>query len=199
MNKPFSPAAQRNREPILNQLKNELHKNQRVLELGSGTGQHACHFASALPNITWQPTELKQNLPGIVSWVSEHDIDNIKSPIELDVDVHPWPINNVDVCYTCNTFHIVSEESVLSIFKGSQSALKEIGKLCVYGPFSKDAKHTSDSNARFDQQLRSANPASGIRDVSILDKLAQQHGFSPCRYTQMPANNLFVVWELNKA
>lgn len=199
MNKPFSPSAERNKEPILNQLRHELPNNQHVLELGSGTGQHACYFANALPNIIWQPTELKQNIPGIVSWMNEHGTDNIQTPIELDVDAHPWPKTNIDVCYTCNTFHIVSEESVQSIFKGSQYALKRQGKLCVYGPFSKNARHTSVGNMRFDQQLREANPASGIRDLENLDELARQHEFKPCRYTQMPANNLFVVWELNKS
>jgi len=197
MKKPFSPSADRNKEPILDQLRRELPSNQHVLELGSGTGQHACYFANSLPNIIWQPTDLKQNLPGIASWASEHGANNLQMPIELDVNTHPWPIAHTDVCFTCNTFHIVSEASVSAIFKGSQIALNNKGKLCVYGPFSKNAQHTSQSNVQFDLQLREANPISGIRDLSMLDEIAIQHGFNACRYTQMPVNNLFVVWECN--
>lgn len=179
-------------------LRHELSANQKVLEIGSGTGQHACFFAAALPNIVWQPTELKQNIPAITRWVGEENLDNILDPIELDVDVRPWPIKQADVCYTCNTFHIVSLQSVHSIFKGCIAVLADGGKLCVYGPFSVDGQHTSTGNERFDQQLREADPASGVRDLSELNVMAQQLGFVACRHVQMPANNFLVVWEVPK-
>ncbi|MFK7853677.1 MAG: DUF938 domain-containing protein [Granulosicoccus sp.] len=196
MNKPFSPSADRNKEPILGALRHELADNQQVLEIGSGTGQHACFFAAALPSIRWQPTELKQNIPAIQRWISEQPINNVLPPKELDVDVHPWPIHSADVCYTCNTFHIVSAQSVKNIYRGCKALLGSGGKLCVYGPFSIDGQHNSAGNESFDQQLRASNPDSGIRDLSQLDEIAQQSGFSAYRCTKMPANNLFVVWEI---
>lgn len=196
MNKPFSPSADRNKEPILGALRHEVSDNQQVLEIGSGTGQHACFFAESLPGILWQPTELKQNIPGIEFWINETPIKNVLPPKELDVDVHPWPDIGADVCYTCNTFHIVSMQSVKHIYQGCKALLGNSGKLCVYGPFSINGQHNSSGNAAFDQQLRASNPDSGIRDLSQLDKLAQQSGFSTYRSTKMPANNLFVVWEI---
>lgn len=196
MNKPFSPSADRNKEPILNALKSELSANQRVLEIGSGTGQHACYFAAALPNIIWQPTELKQNISTISGWINEENIENILEPKELDVDAHPWPVMSADVCFSSNMFHIVSMHSIRSIFSGCKAALEDDGKLCVYGPFSIDGQHTSASNKHFDQQLRASDPNSGIRDLSELDEIAQQSGFNACRRIAMPANNFLVVWEI---
>lgn len=195
MQKPFSPSADRNKEPILEQLRKEVSANQTVLEIGSGTGQHACFFAKALPEITWQPTELRQNIPVINSWIKEQGTNNILEPIELDVD-KPWPAVNAQVTYTCNTLHIVSLASAHSLITGSKSILGEAGKLCVYGPFMVDGAHTSESNRNFDEQLRSSNPESGVRNLTELDTFAQNLGFSACRYSPMPANNLFVVWEL---
>lgn len=195
MKKPHSPSADRNKEVILSVLKPEVSAGQLVLEIGSGTGQHVCVFGSALPDVNWQPTELENNISAINSWIAQHRFGNILEPIVLDVDTHPWPITSADVCFTCNTFHIVSMQSVRSIFQGCKNVLKDTGKLCVYGPFSIGGVHTSHSNALFDQQLRNAEATSGVRDLSELDNIAQQHGFAACRTTAMPANNLFVVWE----
>lgn len=197
MNKPFSPSADRNKEPILEALRHEVFTNQRVLEIGSGTGQHACFIGAALPGIIWQPTELKQNIPAIEHWINENNIENVLSPKELDVNVCPWPKLKADVCFTCNTFHIISLQSVLHIFQGCKALLENSGKLCVYGPFSINGQHTSDGNVAFDQQLRASNPESGIRDLSVLDDMAQRTGFSAGRTIKMPANNLFVVWDLH--
>lgn len=196
MNKPFSPSADRNKEFILSTLRQELAADQLVLEIGSGTGQHACYFAAALPNVIWQPTELKQNIPGIDSWMDEQNLENILEPKALDVDVHPWPVTHANVCFTCNTFHIVGMPSVRSIFEGCNTVLRDGGKLCVYGPFAIDGQHTSAGNQQFDQQLRTSNPNSGVRDLSELDAIAQQLGFNAYRSITMPANNLFVVWEI---
>lgn len=197
MNKPFSPSAERNRDPILNVLRQELSSTQLVLEIGSGTGQHACYFANALPHLTWQPTELKHNIAAVNSWISTQKLDNILGPLELDVDVQPWPVKSAQACFTCNTFHIVSMDSVRAIFGGAKSALKDGGKLCVYGPFSINGKHTSAGNEQFDQQLRLESTVSGIRDLTELDKIAQSLGFTACRKIEMPANNLLVVWEIS--
>ncbi len=196
MNKPCSPSAERNKEPILNVLKEELSSQQSVLEIGSGTGQHACYFSAALPHILWQPTELKENIPAIQQWMQEQHCSNLLEPKILNVDDQPWPYQNIDTCFTCNTFHIVGQSSVKSIFNGCKSVLHESGKLCVYGPFALKGKHTSESNEHFDHQLRASNPNSGIRDLFVLDDIAQQHGFKPHRKLAMPANNFFVVWEI---
>jgi len=196
MSKPFSPSADRNKHPLLDQLLIELNGDELVMEIGSGTGQHACFFADQLSGISWQPTELKVNLPAIREWISECKHLNILPPLELDV-TKPWPELNAGVCFTCNTFHIVSVDAVQSIFEGCQQVLNPGGKLLVYGPFALNGKHTSSGNEQFDQQLRASDPKSGIRDLQELDTLAQRKGFKPCRYNQMPANNLFVVWELD--
>lgn len=207
MNKPFSPAADRNKEPILHALKPHLSAGQLVLEIGSGTGQHACFFANTLNEIIWQPTELESNF-SVLRHCLESDIEssfdsrktphqpgNILDAVVLDVDEHPWPIATADICYTCNTLHIMSMQSVHSLLKGCENVIKKAGKLCVYGPFKINGTHTSESNSLFDQQLRKSDAASGIRDLTELDELAQQHGFSRCTYSTLPANNLFVVWE----
>lgn len=195
MNKPFSPSADRNKAPILEVLQTILTGKEFVLEIGAGTGQHACHFAKAFPKVIWQPTELEENIPAIRSWLSEHQLENINDPMVLDVDYLPWPIDSADICYTCNMFHIVSMESVASIFKGASMVLGDEGKLCVYGPFAVSGRHTSQSNAQFDLQLRTSDPASGIRDLSELDAIAAGFGFNTATQIAMPANNLFVVWD----
>lgn len=196
MNKPCSPSAERNKDPILDVLKRELSAKNTVLEIGSGTGQHACYFANALTDIIWQPTELSENIPTIDLWLSEHSLANVLDPIELDVDVHPWPDASADVCFTCNTFHIVSQASVCSIFQGCQSVLAGSGKLCVYGPFTIEGKHIGAGNEEFDQWLRESDPNSGVRDITQLDEIARQFGFTACRRIEMPANNFMLVWEL---
>lgn len=196
MSKPFAPSADRNKEPILHELQHLLIGNTQVLEIGSGTGQHACHFAPALPHVVWQPTELESNIDGIRQWLREHQPSNVLGPVVLDVNVHPWPVAQADVCFTCNTLHIVSESSVSSIFKGARSVLRDAGRLLAYGPFLVDGEHVGSGNEEFDRWLRSENPDSGVRDLSALDVLAHTSGFGPHRRIEMPANNFLVIWQL---
>jgi len=195
MKKPFSLSADRNKKPIFSELQLELFGNERVLEVASGTGQHACFFAAQLPNLTWQPSELEEQISGIKAWISELNLANILEPIVLDVNAKLWSIQQVDVCYTSNSFHIVSMESIVSIFNGCKQVLSPNGKLIVYGPFKINGEHVSQSNKLFDRQLRASNPDSGVRDLHELDTLAQSAGFSPQRSRKMPANNLLVVWD----
>lgn len=195
MNKPFSPAADRNKEAILKELKRELLDDQLVLEIASGTGQHACFFSENLPRVTWQPTELKQNIAAIKIRAREKNLSNLLDPLELDINSLRWPNLKADACYLCNTFHIVGIHSVRATFAGCKQLLQARGKFCVYGPFSFHGEHTAPSNEQFDHHLRASDPASGVRDLVELDQMAQETGFSPCRYIKMPANNLFVVWE----
>jgi len=197
MTKISSPSAERNKEPILNVLKQELLSEHSVLEIGSGTGQHACHFASALPHIEWQPTELAENISTINSWLDELGPSNVLPPIVLDVNNHPWPVVKADVCFTCNTFHIVGEELVHSTLQGCAKVLADGGKLIVYGPFLVNGKHTSSSNEDFDHWLREQDPGSGILDLTQLDEVAASLGFKPQRKIAMPANNFIVVWEMS--
>lgn len=193
--KPFAPSAENNRHDILTVLKNELPTHSSVLELASGTGQHACHFAQALPEISWQPSELIDKLPGLQQWIEESGCPNIQAPLRLDISSAEWPELSVDACYAANTLHIISWESVQSFFAGCARVLKPAGKLIVYGPFSFAGQHTAKSNQQFDQYLKSQNPESGVRDTVALDKLATTHGFAEARLLEMPVNNFVAVWE----
>lgn len=193
--KQFSPSADRNKDAILACLKTEIAQATTVLEIGSGTGQHVCHFAAQLPSITWIPSDLKPNLLAVKTRVQEANLNNVSDPVELDVNQLPWSIQHIDVCYTCNTLHIMSLDSVKSFFQGCQQVLDGSGKICVYGPFSIAGKHTADSNARFDQMLQQSDPLSGVRDLNELNKLAAEHHFTDARVIKMPANNLLLVWE----
>ena len=195
MSKPFAPSADRNKAPILEVLKPLLSGKPLVLELGSGTGQHACFLAAGLPDVVWQPTELAGNIDGIRQWLAESDLSNVREPVVLDVDVHPWPVDRADVCFTCNTFHIVSEASVRSIFEGARAVLGATGKLCVYGPFMIDGQHVGPGNRDFHQWLLDSDPESGVRDLTELDELAKLCGFAASQRIEMPANNFMVVWE----
>ena len=192
--KPFAPSAERNKQAILDVLRRELTEHDHVLEFGSGTGQHLTHFAKAMPYVQWIPSDLSEQLPGISQWMSEAQVTNILNPIELDLRAPELPNIKVTACYTSNTFHIVSWESVKQAFKCSATLLEEGEKFLSYGPYSINGQHTSQGNEEFDQQLRSNNPESGIRDIHKLNSLATQHGFSAARVISMPANNQLLVW-----
>lgn len=193
-NKRFAASAQSNREPIRECLEQLLTSGDRVLEIGSGTGQHACYFARHFPTIVWQPTELAENLPVINQWLQDEDVTNVEAPLLLDVSQLPWPVKHADIVYTCNTFHIMSESCVENLFEGVAEVLKESGRLVVYGPFMIDGKPMVASNSNFDQMLRQQNPSQGIRDTAWLNALASRHGFSDATLQPMPSNNFIAVW-----
>jgi hypothetical protein len=182
--KPFSEASERNREPILAILQRVFRETRRVLEIGSGTGQHAAYFSAALPHLVWQASDRAENLPGIREW----GVD----PIELDVDGE-WPRVDADAVFTANTCHIMSWPQVERMFEG----VGRIGALktfCVYGPFNYGGRHTSESNARFDAMLRGRDPASGVRDFEAIAALAAKSGLAPKEDNPMPANNRLLVF-----
>ncbi len=193
--KPYAPAAERNKQAILEALQKELSANDVVLEFGSGTGQHLCHFAAHMPGVLWQPSDLADKLTGIRQWIAESGCTNILTPLELDLGATQNPETNVSVCYSANTLHIVSWTLVEHLFRLSATLLGNEGKLCIYGPYSFDGEHVSDGNRQFDQQLRCADPSSGIRDKTDLDQLAQRFGFTPARVISMPANNHLLIWD----
>lgn len=192
--KPFAPSAERNKQAILEALQEHLTTDDVVLEFGSGTGQHLTHFAKALPTVQWIPSDLPEQLLGLNQWIAETTCKNILSPIALDLRTTTIPNLKPTACFTSNTFHIVSWQSVQQAFRCSATLLTVGEKFLVYGPFSSNGLHNSRGNSEFDQQLRTNDPDSGIRDLQELNTLAAQHGFLEAQSIPMPANNQLLVW-----
>ena len=190
---PFSQACENNRGPILEVLQQHLLQPGRLLEIGSGTGQHAVWLAPRLPHIQWQPSDLPANLPGIRAWMAHQPAENIAAPLPLDVE-SDWPDGPFDYIYTANTFHIMSEDQVLICLQKLTAKLTEHGMLLVYGPFRYQGQHTADSNARFDTMLRQRDPLSGIRDYEWICDQATSFGLRPVADHPMPANNHTLVF-----
>ncbi|HEY6823698.1 MAG TPA: DUF938 domain-containing protein [Steroidobacteraceae bacterium] len=189
-----SEACERNKKPILAVLREELVACTRVLEVGSGTGQHAVYFAAALAQLIWQPSELAENLPSLEERIRLEGGANLLAPVALDVVADPWPVAPVDAVFSANTLHIMGWSAVCEFFRGAAEVLARPGALCVYGPFRFAGRHTSESNVAFDQWLKQRDPASGVRDFEALDRLAQQRGLALTANHAMPANNHTLVW-----
>jgi SAM-dependent methyltransferase len=196
---PFSEACDRNKAPILAVLREVFADRSKVLEIGSGTGQHAVHFAAGLSHLTWQPTELPANLFAIQVRRDEARLANLLAPLALDVNQLQWPDIDADAVFTANTLHIVSWSEVVAIFERVGGLLPPGGVLAVYGPFRYDNSHTSESNAQFDLMLRSRDPSSGIRDFEALNQLATEHKLMWLGDWAMPANNRTLVWQKTRA
>jgi SAM-dependent methyltransferase len=192
--KPFSEACERNRGPILDVLRHAFADCRSVLEIGSGTGQHAAHFAAALPHLVWQTSDLPDNHAGIHAWLAEARAVNALPPLALDVAAHAWPAVTYDAVFSANTLHIVSWTAVERMFAGIGRVLGDGGTLCIYGPFNYGGRLTSASNARFDAMLRERDPVSGIRDFEAVDALARALGLALVEDVAMPANNRTLVW-----
>jgi cyclopropane fatty-acyl-phospholipid synthase-like methyltransferase len=193
MDRPFSQACENNKGPILSVIKQHFAAVEEVLEIGSGTGQHAVYFAEQLPHLVWQPTDQHENLSGIQSWISWAALHNLREPLELDVN-QAWPVDQAGAVYSANTLHIMSWPEVESLFSKLKSVLRESGILCVYGPFNRKGGYTSDSNARFDQWLKQRDPLSGIRDFEAVHRLASNAGLELIDDRAMPANNSCIVF-----
>lgn len=184
--KPFSEASERNRAPILAILRRVFRNARRVLEIGSGTGQHAAYFAAELPHLVWQASDVAENLPGIRQWISD------PAPIELDVDGQ-WPALQADAVFSANTCHIMSWPQVERMF-AKIGKIPGVKTFCLYGPFNYGGQYTSESNARFDAMLRGRDPASGLRDMDDVVPLAARHGFTLGEDHAMPANNRLLAF-----
>lgn len=191
----FSEACERNKDHILNVLREVFASSREVLEIGSGTGQHAVYFARHLPHLIWQPSDLPENLPGIRERLAHEGPENVLAPVELDVRAHPWPVSGIDAVFTANTLHIMSWENVIELFRGLGEVLVKGGVLCIYGPFRYRGGYTSDSNARFNRYLKQQDPSSGIRDFESVSQLAEEQGLALHRDYAMPANNQTLVWK----
>lgn len=166
-----------------------------VLEIGSGTGQHAVYFGQQLPDIEWLTSDLAENHAGINEWLEAYSLPNVRAPIVLDVNASDWRVGEVDAVFSANTVHIISWPSNVAMFRGVARVLRPGGRFLVYGPFNFDGRYTSESNARFDALLRSRDPESGIRDFDALDALAKTHGLVFREDYAMPANNRVLVWQ----
>jgi SAM-dependent methyltransferase len=193
--KPRSEACERNREPILQVLRQWFTQPGTAVEIGSGTGQHAVHFAANLPHLQWQPTDCEANLAGIAAWVSEAALPNLSMPLKLDVRDGEWPVQSADYAFSANTAHIMGWPEVELMFAGVARILRPGGVFALYGPFNREGRFTSESNQAFDASLRERDPRMGLRDDQAVQTLARQHGLKFSGEHSMPANNRLLIWK----
>ena len=194
---PFSPAAERNKQPILDVLRRALPPKGRMLEIASGTGQHAAWFAAGLPGWQWQPTDLETSaLPSIAAWTAEAGVNNVCTPLQLDVMAARWPVEDAafDAICCANMLHIAPWATCAALMRGAARHLAPNGVLITYGPFLEDGVPTSPGNQSFDAQLRSQDPAWGIRRREDVAQEARRAGLVQRERHAMPANNLLLVW-----
>lgn len=191
--KPFSEACEENKQPILEELKRLFADAKEVLEVGSGTGQHALYFAEGLPHLYWQTSDRIENHAGICAWLDESPLSNTGRPVALDVS-DDWPLRQFDAVFSANTTHIMAWPEVECLFRGVGSGLAEGGCFALYGPFNYSGEYTSDSNRHFDTWLKQRDPKSGIRDFTQLNALADKHGLAFQEDIEMPVNNRILVW-----
>jgi cyclopropane fatty-acyl-phospholipid synthase-like methyltransferase len=193
--KPFSESSEQNKMPILSVLKRFFSDRENVLEIGSGTGQHAVFFAEAFPQTQWTASDQAEYLHGIQMWINDSGLANLCGPALLDVNQNVWPLNSADAVFSANTVHIMSWQSVEKMFAGIGRVLTAEGCFCLYGPFNYNGQFSSESNARFDLWLKQRDPQSGVRDFEALQELADKAGLEFIEDIEMPANNRILVWK----
>lgn len=195
---PCSAASERNKEPILEQLRRHLPADADVLEIASGTGQHVAHFAAALPASSWQPTDYEaENLLAIAGRCDAAGLRNVYDPLQLDVHASPWPVpDHFDAVVCINMIHIAPWSATPALLDGARSVLREDGPrlLVLYGPYKEGGAHTTPSNEAFDASLKARNPAWGVRDLETVTALAAERGFRRIALERLPANNLLLVF-----
>lgn len=187
--KPYSESCDQNRQPILDVIKPLLQDKSRLLEIGSGTGQHAVYFASQLPGLHWQTSDRAEGLAGINMWLQDDNPGNVLAPLELDVCTSQWPSDKYDACFSANTLHIMHESEVECLFTRLGTVLETAAEVILYGPFNYNGDYTSDSNRQFDQWLKSRDPGSGIKHFERVSELACDNGLVFIKDYPMPANN----------
>lgn len=198
MEKPCAPACERNREPILDVLRDHFGDRRAVLEIGSGTGQHAIFFAARLPHLLWQTSDRAENLPGIQAWLDEAGLANTPPPLDLDV-MRAWPARRYDAVFSANTLHILPWAAVERLFAGLPDVLASDARVAIYGPFNYGGRFTSASNAAFDLRLKEDAPHRGIRDFAEVNRLAGLAGLDLVEDRAMPSNNRCLVWRRSAA
>ncbi len=193
--KPFAESCEQNKDPILDVLAQQFACAKNVLEIGSGSGQHAVHFAQHLPHLHWQTSDIRDRHAGIQQWIDEADLGNLGAPLELDVSQAKWPELEVEAVFSANSVHIMAWSCVEKMFAGVVRILQTQGLLCLYGPFNYGGDYTSKSNEEFDCWLKMRDPQSGIRDYEKLVELGRRHDLRLVHDYEMPANNHLLVWQ----
>ncbi|BDX07204.1 DUF938 domain-containing protein [Planctobacterium marinum] len=193
MQKRFSQACENNRLPILEQLQRLLKDSQQLLEIGSGTGQHASCFAPQLPNLLWHTSDVIQNHDSIIAWIQDTNAQNLKLPVTLRIGADPWPEGDFDAIYTANTAHIMQKDEVQLLMSLVAQHLPLGGVFCQYGPFTEKGQFSSESNLAFHQHLLSEGYG-GYRDIDELRGWVAASGLQLSEVITMPANNLMLVW-----
>jgi len=192
--KPFSQACENNKGPILSQLERFLPADCELLEVGSGTGQHAVFFAGRLPRVVWQTSDLPERHADIRQWIGTAALANLREPLALDVRNTPWPVRRAGAVFSANTAHIMGWPAVAAFVAGVGEILEPGGPFCLYGPFRSGGSFTASSDAQFDLWLKQRDPESGIRNFEDVDALARGAGLESVANVSMPANNRFLVW-----
>lgn len=199
VSRPYTEYAARNSAPILEVLQQELASAHRVLEIGSGTGQHAVTFAAALEHLHWQTSDLEENHSGIVDWLDAADLPNVAPPLVLDVRTAEVAPSSYDAVFAANTAHIMAIDAVAAMFAVAGKVLITGGVFCLYGPFRRGRAFNTTSNAEFDVSLRARDPAMGIRDLEVLEDFGASYSLRRERIYAMPSNNLLVTWRKEPA
>ncbi len=198
--KPYAESCDQNRDSILEVIQpllsdKKLSDKNRVLEVGSGTGQHAVYFAKKMPHLIWQTSDQQPYHEGIKLWLDDAGLDNTPPPIPLNVSSDNWPTQNFDAVFSANAVHIMTWGNVIDLFENAPPLLDAGGLFILYGPFNYNQQYTSESNARFDIWLKQRDPDSAIRDFEALDELAKKAGMFLQSDHALPANNRILVWE----
>lgn len=191
---PYSQACENNQAPILERLQQVFVAPGKVLEIGTLTGQHAVHFAKAMPHLEWQPSDHPESAQLCRARLAQAALPNILPVVELDVSDAHWPVESFQWAFSANTAHIMAWPEVEQMFQGIGERLTEDGAFCLYGPFKHQGEYTSDSNRRFDQNLRTQAPHMGIRDLEDLSALAESAGMRLVENHPMPANNELLIF-----
>lgn len=193
--KPFSQSCEENKQVIFDTIAPFLAQKNSVLEIASGTGQHAVFFSSQLPHLTWQTSDLLESHFGINQWLDEASLSNVHPPVELNVSESTWPSCTYDVIFSANSFHIMAHQNVEDFFANISKVLQPDAHVMIYGPFNYNGAFSSESNARFDDWLKARNPKSGIKDFEWCNQLAQNAGLILVDDIQMPVNNRMLIWQ----
>lgn len=192
--KPYSESCDQNRAPILAVIQPLFSTCRELLEIGSGTGQHAVYFAQKMPHLIWHTSDRKENHGGISMWLNDAGLHNTRSPLALDVTLDDWPQQQFDAVFSANSAHIMHWADVQAMFAGVGRVLQQGGIFALYGPFNYNGEFTSESNARFDEWLKQLDPHSGVRDFDAVNQLAILAGMQLLNDDEMPANNRILSW-----